>query len=284
MKKFSLFLIVMLVFSVNAHAQDEWRLDSTYVEDDNQVRSAKYEYEYNADRELIFETETDYTNGTVYKYVYSYNDDGIMVLLRVFVGDEVIEELEVTEFNALGNPKVYTIKSADKGQPLSLYGKYVMSYTDDQMVQEVHLWNGSEYELYYVTTSEFNDEGQLIKETIALPYGAMMIDYMTTIYEYDRHGEETKATEVDYLGNEVTTFSENTYDDNGNLKKIRKTTEGKPASNEFFFWSKFSSTGINGIMANKVITDWFDLNGRHLNGKPTKKGLYILNGQKIMVK
>ena len=30
--------------------------------------------------------------------------------------------------------------------------------------------------------------------------------------------------------------------------------------------------------------DWYDMNGRKLNGKPTKKGLYINNGKKIVIK
>ncbi|MCR4958324.1 MAG: hypothetical protein K6B13_06950 [Prevotella sp.] len=29
---------------------------------------------------------------------------------------------------------------------------------------------------------------------------------------------------------------------------------------------------------------WFDLNGRQLNGKPVKKGLYIVDGKKVVVK
>lgn len=30
--------------------------------------------------------------------------------------------------------------------------------------------------------------------------------------------------------------------------------------------------------------DWFDLNGRRLSGKPTQKGLYIVNGNKVVIK
>ena len=29
---------------------------------------------------------------------------------------------------------------------------------------------------------------------------------------------------------------------------------------------------------------WYDLSGRKLSGKPTKKGLYINNGRKIVIK
>jgi len=30
--------------------------------------------------------------------------------------------------------------------------------------------------------------------------------------------------------------------------------------------------------------DWYDLQGRKLSGKPSKKGLYINNGKKVIVK
>jgi hypothetical protein len=30
--------------------------------------------------------------------------------------------------------------------------------------------------------------------------------------------------------------------------------------------------------------NWYDLNGRKLQGKPTRKGVYIQNGQKVVVK
>ena len=30
--------------------------------------------------------------------------------------------------------------------------------------------------------------------------------------------------------------------------------------------------------------DWYDLNGRKLQNMPTKKGIYILNGKKVVVK
>ena len=30
--------------------------------------------------------------------------------------------------------------------------------------------------------------------------------------------------------------------------------------------------------------DWYDLNGRKLNAKPTTKGVYIQNGKKVVIK
>lgn len=46
------------------------------------------------------------------------------------------------------------------------------------------------------------------------------------------------------------------------------------------------STGIVNLQTDEkeVIDKWYSLDGRRLNGKPTKKGLYIKNGQKAVVK
>ena len=40
----------------------------------------------------------------------------------------------------------------------------------------------------------------------------------------------------------------------------------------------------NTNLTNLTNGDWYDLNGRKLNGMPTKKGVYILNGKKVVVK
>jgi hypothetical protein len=45
-----------------------------------------------------------------------------------------------------------------------------------------------------------------------------------------------------------------------------------------------SSTGIRTIVTDDEEATWYDLSGRKLNGKPTKKGLFIKNGQKEVVK
>ena len=48
-------------------------------------------------------------------------------------------------------------------------------------------------------------------------------------------------------------------------------------------------TGIHSIENGKWKIDnsddaWYSLDGRKLNGKPTKKGLYINNGKKVVIK
>ena len=45
------------------------------------------------------------------------------------------------------------------------------------------------------------------------------------------------------------------------------------------------TTGISGITGNNGISgDWYDLNGRKLQSVPTKKGVYIQNGKKVVIK
>ena len=46
-----------------------------------------------------------------------------------------------------------------------------------------------------------------------------------------------------------------------------------------------AATGIGVIDKGQLTNDnWYDLNGRRLQGRPTRKGVYILNGKKVVVK
>jgi len=52
--------------------------------------------------------------------------------------------------------------------------------------------------------------------------------------------------------------------------------------------SRAASTGISGMKddnnTDNLDDRWFTIDGRRLNGKPTKKGLYILNDEKVVIK
>jgi len=45
-------------------------------------------------------------------------------------------------------------------------------------------------------------------------------------------------------------------------------------------------TGIETMEAvrGKMSDDWYDLQGRRLNGKPTRSGIYVNNIQKVVIK
>ena len=44
------------------------------------------------------------------------------------------------------------------------------------------------------------------------------------------------------------------------------------------------ATGINTLAIDAQEGNWYDLNGRKLEGKPSQKGIYILNGKKVVLK
>ena len=51
------------------------------------------------------------------------------------------------------------------------------------------------------------------------------------------------------------------------------------------FADKFGDDQIvNGKSSNGKSDEWYDLQGRKLEGKPTQKGIYINNGKKVVVK
>ena len=47
---------------------------------------------------------------------------------------------------------------------------------------------------------------------------------------------------------------------------------------------KPTTTGITMVERSPMDTHYYTLDGRKLNGKPTQKGIYIVNGKKIVVK
>lgn len=66
------------------------------------------------------------------------------------------------------------------------------------------------------------------------------------------------------------------YEATDGWKDFAKKVEGIP-------------TGIKAIENDKTAEsletgNWYTLDGRRLNGKPTKKGIYIVNGHKVAIK
>ena len=51
-----------------------------------------------------------------------------------------------------------------------------------------------------------------------------------------------------------------------------------------FDFMKGKETGIKEIANSKFHASWYDLNGRRLASKPTQKGVYVNNGQKVVVR
>jgi uncharacterized protein YjdB len=45
-----------------------------------------------------------------------------------------------------------------------------------------------------------------------------------------------------------------------------------------------TTVGIQGVQADEDGDTWYDMNGRRLQGKPVRKGMYLRNGKKVVIK
>lgn len=71
------------------------------------------------------------------------------------------------------------------------------------------------------------------------------------------------------------------------IRAFARENDSKVAYSEWMVWGEngLEPDAIDIIADSPRITDYFfDLQGRKINGTPTKKGIYIVNGRKIMVK
>ena len=82
---------------------------------------------------------------------------------------------------------------------------------------------------------------------------------------------------VDGLGNVALTLTD-TGDDN--VKTFTMPSGNVTVSAEFE-----AATGISDVKTDATENaNWYDLSGRPLNGKPTKAGVYVKNGKKVVIK
>jgi hypothetical protein len=103
------------------------------------------------------------------------------------------------------------------------------------------------------------------------------------VYCYAKNAPSTNSNAfndsyIDYATLHVQTASVNSYKAKEpwkNFKNIIALTDSDP-----------KPTGIDDVRGkmSDVRDAYYDLNGRRLTGEPTKKGIYINNGQKVVVK
>ena len=72
-------------------------------------------------------------------------------------------------------------------------------------------------------------------------------------------------------------------------KGSKRTYEAADYWKEFKEIVEIGETGIKAVESDQTIENFetderYTLDGRRLNGKPTKKGIYIVNGKKTIVK
>jgi hypothetical protein len=66
---------------------------------------------------------------------------------------------------------------------------------------------------------------------------------------------------------------------------VHRLENGQPAPRYVPLMDIGGTTGIETINPESLtVNQWYDLEGRKLQGKPTQKGVYISNGRKVVVK
>ena len=295
MKKICLSLLVVMM-AMTANAQTTWLCDSSYVVNKDGQRTAFTEYSY--DNGVLLEElntfwATSWDGQQIAEYTktaYEYDEAGRVNKITDYEKKDdkwtVTAVEDITQFNENGDPTefiYYEANEDDEGQ-LQPDSKKVATY-EGRLMTQYDLYRPNKYFwlLFSTTKCEYNDQGLMTKRTTSREaFGITNVSSMT--YEYDTHGNVTKEVyETDDYS--FTYTYENTYDTNDNLESVKEFIDGNEDDTEYFFWSLGGHTALKGV---KVFASsasaWFDLNGRRLSGQPDRKGIFVRDGKKVMIK
>lgn len=238
-------------------------------------------------------------NGQYAKTVYEYNSNKLPIAEYISIFEEngtqtssERAEIQYNEDNCI-TTQVVTTQSPDK----YFLSKVVWSDWDaNKHPRSAIHYEKQEDEWNKVATLsiEYDDDGKVIRATSRViytdPEGIDHTAETINSYEYDSHDQICKSIIIFNLdgvpdeNTEVVIWTNEYYND-GNLKKVTRTHENNiPQSTLYYYWGDGNATlirGINAAIRNTGI--FFDLSGHAYSGTPTEKGIYILNGKKVVI-
>ena len=119
----------------------------------------------------------------------------------------------------------------------------------------------------------------------------METDYVNFVGSFSPASLAANDKTVFYLGDDNNLYYPNADMTVGSCRAVfllKGLTADNPVSGVRAFVLNFgeeTNAIENGIMRiEKVAGAWYSLDGRKLSGKPTQKGIYIYNGQKMLIK
>lgn len=286
-------------------------LDSTYHTSTynklGETRETKTIYEYNADKKIAVVYYYDYFDVNHnwveipllnQKQEAFYNNLGQITQIKIYFYRDGEYDLgsikELSDYDeATGIPKLIIIKRYEQKEKKTVVKK-INNYGVEDETEYRNSFDADKETWVVVrdTHYDYNSDGTIAKKTT--DYGGGYITVIT--YEYDENKNVTKESSVTTYEGSVTvdgTYVDvytNEYYDDGNLKKVTKTTVGEEDEPDvdFYFWGDGKAKGGDLTAINAVrkqmekIQRIYDLNGR--NVKNPTKGLYIVNGRKVVVK
>lgn len=201
---------------------------------------------------------------TSIKETIDYDDEGrVSAFIIYYSYDNTLEHME---------PYLKYIVKKYNGVNMMDYDAYMM---DDYGVNWV---------LYGTVRGEEDSRGEIAKLVQEI-HDDEYIFTTTLSYEYDDHLWLTKETYDSY---EKKRNYENTYENfyaaDGTIEKRNRYQDGRFLDTQYYVWGNPAAVLSVKPSADDAITPWYDLNGRRLNSQPTKKGLYIRNGKKIIIR
>ena len=122
----------------------------------------------------------------------------------------------------------------------------------------------------------------MVKMTSEMSYMGFSMTTVTT-YEYESHGNISMESSLSYTGESSVTTYEYEYDANDNIEKVTTKT-GFETTISYYYWSRGGNANVQGMSAVSIDSPWYDLSGRRLNAKPNRKGIFIQNGKKVIVR
>ncbi|MBO6078622.1 MAG: hypothetical protein J6P66_07720 [Bacteroidaceae bacterium] len=319
MKKTATTFLFGMIFMVSAHAQtpnfkglNGLVLDSTYTTSADGTRTFKSVFFYNSNKDLTSMESYDYDeNMSAFlstRAEITYQNDGYIESEIFYDKDEETGEFVMTskyvfsEWNEINKePGVSIIYVLDEDNPeagLQPAGKQEIFFNDNGLPLDYHLYELNEnddWELAGKGHLEYNEDGVLVSDegSMTMEVEGETYNYQTmTTYEYDGHGNVSKEITTTKMFGMVmgttTIIYENEYYDDGNLKMIKSDTDRGYAEHEiefeYYFWGNGNTTLIRSIEAAKKLAGiYFDLSGRRHQGTPTEKGIYIIEGRKVIV-
>ncbi len=292
MKQFYLLLLGATI-ALTASAQPKL-LSSYTIDPTTNEKTWQSGFSFNEKGDVTEERNTYYYNdGSTYesKSLYYYDDQGRELRREDYSGYNgewvMTGKREFLEWGDDGQPSVWIEYDEDENNPGVLVQnmKYVVHKYNQltPLDYDVYWPDGAGGWTPYATIrGEEDSQGEIAKLVEVIEWGGETF-HVTLEYEYDDHRWLTKETYTSDAWNNYVRTYENFYGSDGNIEKRNRYLDGVLQDTQFYTWG--DPTAIQGVKSSVSGTaPWFDLNGRRLPSAPTKKGLYIHNGKKIVIR
>jgi Secretion system C-terminal sorting domain len=271
LKQFPLILIGLLLIAPNIYSQNEAfekqlkdYFKSSLPNIENRTNNGFLENEIfkylsykilknksNDSTSLIEEVTGKLTDGSEFKYSYSYDPNGnqSITLYATWDGSQWVSSFQITNtydsdgkltlllyetwdgvqwenaiqltntYDSNGNQTLYLLETWDGSQWVNnSQTKYTYDSNGNEILSILERWDGSQWVNSFQLTNTYNSNGNQILSIIQTWDGSQWVNNSQTKYTYDSNGNQIISLNETWNGSQFVTFrqTKNTYDSNGN--------------------------------------------------------------------